>query len=73
ACVGCTCPLSSVHRDCSLASLPAQVHRAAKRVQAMRCAGASSAASFQLRPPSVETSTLRTAPDPDQARPVIVK
>src|SRR5271156_2445335 len=52
------------------ASPPSQAHSKLNRVCALVCTGPSSLASFQLRPPSVETSTLLTLPPPDQAKPV---
>src|SRR5262245_44545940 len=65
--VGCTSPVLSVLRDMSTASSPFHSQSNVKRL----CAGVCSFASFQLLPPSVETSTLVIAPAPDQARPVI--
>src|SRR5262249_50285210 len=40
------------------------------RVIDLSSTGASSRAVFQLRPPSSETSTRRTVPRPDQAKPL---
>src|SRR5580704_18187989 len=68
---GCTSPRSSVQRDWITASSPSQAQSKLKRVCAFGSTGACSFASFQLRPPSVDTSTLLTAPPPDQANPVI--
>lgn len=61
-----------MQRDCSTASPPAHVQGCLKRVMAIGRAGPSSSASAQVRPPSVETSTRRTAPLPDQAKPTMV-
>src|ERR1017187_9644468 len=69
--VGWTVPVSSVQRDCRIVSLPSQFHGLENRVCAFRAMGSWSCASFQVRPPSVDTSTRLTAPAPDQARPVI--
>src|SRR5437016_10707716 len=68
--VGCTVPTSSVQRDRMSTSLPSHVHGSAKRVWAIRYAGVRSSATFHVLPPSVETSTLLTAPAPDQASPL---
>src|SRR5579871_335796 len=69
--VGCTVPVSSVHRDRRVVSLPSQVHGRENRVCALRAMGSWSCASFHVWPPSVETSTRFTAPAPDHASPVI--
>src|SRR5215510_14754579 len=71
ACVGCTSPFSSVQRDMSTASSPFQAQSKVNRVWAFECTGVCSFASFQLLPPSVDTSTLLITPPPDQAKPVI--
>src|SRR5579864_1637153 len=55
----------------SSASSPFQAQSKVNRVWAFGSTGPFSLASFQLLPPSVEISTLRTAPPPDQAKPVI--
>src|SRR6266446_3681822 len=55
----------------STASSPSQTQSKVNRVCAFECTGVCSFASFQVRPPSVDTSTLLTAPPPDQAKPVI--
>src|SRR5216684_663970 len=68
---GCTSPVSSVERDMITVSSPFQTQSNVNRVCAFGSTGACSFASFQLRPPSVETSTLLIAPAPDQAKPVI--
>src|ERR1700676_1232849 len=68
---GWTSPWSSVQRDRITASSPSQAQSKLKRVCAFGSTGACSFASFQLLPPSVDISTLLTAPPPDQARPVI--
>src|SRR6266853_2225438 len=60
-----------MQRDKSIASSPSQAQSKVNRVCAFVCTGVWSVASFQLAPPSVDTSTLLTLPPPDQARPVI--
>src|SRR5262247_1927390 len=55
----------------SVASSPFQAQSKVNRVCAFECTGVWSFASFQLLPPSVDTSTLLITPPPDQARPVI--
>src|SRR3954451_16819412 len=52
-------------------SSPFQTQSNVNRVCAFVCTGVCSFASFQLLPPSVDTSTLVIAPAPDQAKPVI--
>src|ERR1700730_15317247 len=69
--VGWTVPVSSVQRDCRIGSFPSQVPGLEDLACASRAMGSSSCASFQVWPPSVETSTRLTAPAPDHARPVI--
>src|SRR5215470_179179 len=55
----------------STASSPFQAQSNVNRVWALVCTGPCSFASFQLLPPSVDTSTLLITPPPDQAKPVI--
>src|ERR1700730_11901766 len=69
--VGWTSPFSSVHRDWITASCPSQAQSKLNRVCALGRIGACSLASFQLLPPSVETSTLAILPPPDWAKPGI--
>src|SRR5215472_1141435 len=69
--VGCTVPTSSVQRDIIAVSFPSHFQEKPKRVCAIGNAGVRSSAGFQLCPPSTDTSTVRTAPDPDHAKPVI--
>src|ERR1700733_12119111 len=68
---GWTSPFSSVQRDRITASCPSQAQSKLNRVCAFECTGVWSVASFQLRPSSVDTSTLLTLPPPDHAKPVI--
>ena len=69
--VGCTVPSSSVQRDMMTQSFTSHFHVRPKRVCATLYTGDRSSASRQLWPPSVEISTLRIAPAPDHARPLI--
>src|SRR5579872_7432761 len=69
--VGCLVPTSSVQRDISTVSVPSHFQGKPERVCAIGYAGVFSSAGFQLCPPSSETSTVRIAPDPDHAKPVI--
>src|SRR5947208_1332420 len=55
----------------SVASSPFQAQSNVNRACAFECTGVCSLASFQLLPPSVDTSTLLITPPPDQAKPVI--
>src|SRR6516225_9437379 len=68
---GCTSPWSSVQRDTITASSPFQAQSNVNRVWAFGTTGPVSFASFQVLPPSVDTSTFLTAPPPDHAKPVI--
>src|SRR5579871_4787864 len=67
---GWTSSSSSVQRDMITASWPSQAQSKVNRVCALGSTGAWSLASFQVRPPSVDTSTFLTTPPPDQAMPV---
>src|SRR5438067_3672460 len=69
--VGCTVPSSSVQRDMIVHSLPSHFQFKPNRVCAMRYTGDCSSVACHVWPPSVEMSTLRTAPAPDHARPVM--
>src|SRR5271169_5450419 len=69
--VGCTVPSSSVQRDIITHSFPSHFQWKPNRVCAIGYAGDRSSAGVQVCPPSSERSTLRIAPDPDQARPEI--
>src|SRR5215469_5798990 len=68
---GWTTPFSSVQRDWMTHSCPSQAQSKLNRACAFVSTGAWSFASFQVWPPSVETSTLVILPPPDQAKPVI--
>ena len=68
--VGWTAPVSSVARLCSAAGPPSQVQGSRNRVRHFGSTGSCSAASCQVDPSSVETSTRAIRPRPDQARPL---
>jgi len=68
---GCTRPFSSVVRLMRVAGWPSHIHGRRKRVSAFGCTGPVRAASAHVLPPSAETSTRRTRPVPDHARPEI--
>lgn len=68
--MGWTAPVSSVARLCSAAGPPSQIQGSRNRVRHFGRTGSCSAASRQVDPSSVETSTRAIRPRPDQARPL---